>query len=146
MAHILVLNGPNLNLLGLREPGIYGSQTLADIEARLAGLAGDHRLSCFQSNAEHELIDRIHTAFRGAVDFVIINPGAYTHTSIAIRDAFLATKIPFIEVHLSNVYAREPFRKHSYLSDIARGVILGLGAVGYELALQAALHILEQDQ
>jgi 3-dehydroquinate dehydratase-2 len=145
MSSILVLNGPNLNLLGLREPGIYGSQTLRDIEEKLAELAAGHRLQCFQSNAEHELIDRIHAAYREAVDFVIINPGAYTHTSIALRDAFLATQLPFIEVHLSNVHAREPFRRHSYLSDIARGVILGLGAIGYELALKAALHILEQN-
>lgn len=145
MASILVLNGPNLNLLGSREPGIYGRQTLRDIEDGLAKQAGEHRLLCFQSNAEHELIDRIHQAYQEAVDFVLINPGAFTHTSVAIRDAFLATRIPFIEVHLSNVHAREPFRQHSYLSDIARGVILGFGAIGYELALKAALHILEQD-
>ncbi|HYE34154.1 type II 3-dehydroquinate dehydratase [Methylocaldum sp.] len=145
MANILVLNGPNLNLLGFREPGLYGSQTLRDIETALDSKAQalGHRLDFFQSNAEHELIDRIHQAFRESVDFILINPGAYTHTSIALRDAFLATRIPFIEVHLSNVHAREPFRKHSYLSDIARGVICGLGALGYELALTAAIHILE---
>ncbi|MGX2041158.1 type II 3-dehydroquinate dehydratase [Methylocaldum sp. MU1018] len=145
MANILVLNGPNLNLLGVREPGLYGSQTLRDIEAALGSRAQTrgHRLDFFQSNAEHELIDRIHQAFRESADFILINPGAYTHTSIALRDAFLATRIPFIEVHLSNVHAREPFRKHSYLSDIARGVICGLGTLGYELALTAAIHIVE---
>lgn len=142
MASFLVLNGPNLNLLGIREPGVYGSQTLADIEQKLVSKAEmlGHRLNCFQSNAEHALIDRIHAASQEAVDFILINPGAYTHTSIALRDAFLATRIPFIEVHLSNVHAREPFRHHSYLSDIARGVICGCGALGYELALEAALH------
>jgi 3-dehydroquinate dehydratase-2 len=145
MANILVLNGPNLNLLGVREPGLYGSQTLADIETSLASRAGElgHHIEFLQSNAEHELIDRIHLGFREAVDFILINPGAYTHTSIALRDAFLATRIPFIEVHLSNVHAREPFRKTSYLSDIAKGVICGLGPLGYELALKAAIHILE---
>ena len=144
MANILVINGPNLNLLGVREPGLYGSQTLKEIEDRLMAGAPGHSVACFQSNAEHELIDRIHAAFRESVDFILINPGAYTHTSVALRDAFLATRIPFIEVHLSNIYAREPFRKHSYLSDIARGVVSGLGALGYELAMQAALHFLEQ--
>lgn len=146
MANVLVLNGPNLNLLGLREPGLYGSQTLQDIETNLTREAKAFGLSIdfFQSNAEHELIDRIHAAFRDSVDFILINPGAYTHTSIALRDAFLATRIPFVEVHLSNVYAREPFRKSSYLSDIAKGVICGLGAIGYSLALKAATHFLEQ--
>jgi 3-dehydroquinate dehydratase II len=144
MANILVLNGPNLNLLGVREPSIYGSQTLADIEAELAGKAKGHAIAFLQSNAEHELIDRIHLGFREGVDFILINPGAFTHTSVALRDALLATKIPFIEVHLSNIHAREPFRSHSYLSDIARGVICGLGALGYQLGLQAALHQLEQ--
>jgi len=145
MANILVLNGPNLNLLGVREPGLYGSQTLGDIESALDSKAQalGHRVDCFQSNAEHELIDRIHRAFRESVDFILINPGAYTHTSIALRDAFLATRIPFIEVHLSNIHSREPFRKHSYLSDIAKGVICGFGALGYELALNAAIHILK---
>jgi 3-dehydroquinate dehydratase-2 len=146
MANILVLNGPNLNLLGVREPGVYGAQTLKDIEDRLASQAPGHRIEFFQSNAEHELIDRVQAAFRESVDFILINPGAYTHTSIALRDAFLATRIPFIEVHLSNVHAREPFRKHSYFSDIAKGVICGLGALGYQLALQAAIHILEKGQ
>ncbi|AAU92849.1 MULTISPECIES: type II 3-dehydroquinate dehydratase [Methylococcus] len=143
MAGILVLNGPNLNLLGVREPGIYGSDTLSDIESRLqaqARVAG-MPIDFFQSNAEHALIERIHQAFRDAVDMIIINPGALTHTSVALRDALLATAVPFIEVHISNVHAREPFRRHSYLSDIARGVICGLGPMGYELALQAALQM-----
>jgi 3-dehydroquinate dehydratase-2 len=142
MANILVLNGPNLNMLGVREPGLYGSETLRDIEERLQAQAGEHVLTCFQSNAEHELIERIHAAYGEAVDFILINPGAYTHTSVALRDAFLATRIPFIEVHLSNVHAREPFRKHSYLSDIAKGVICGFGALGYEMALKAAIHMI----
>jgi len=146
MANILVLNGPNLNLLGVREPAVYGSQTLKDIEDSLVSRAHDagHSISFLQSNAEHVLIDRIHQAFREEVDFILINPGAFTHTSIALRDALLGTKIPFIEVHLSNVHAREPFRKFSYLSDIAKGVICGLGALGYELALQAAIHALKE--
>ncbi len=141
MAVISVLNGPNLNLLGVREPEVYGTETLDDIQARLSSLADDggHTLCFKQSNAEHEIIDAIHQAFSGSVDFIIINPGAYTHTSIAIRDAFLATRLPFIEVHLSNIHARETFRKHSYLSDIATGLICGLGSLGYELAFQAAL-------
>ncbi len=145
MANILVLNGPNLNLLGVREPGVYGSQTLPTIENSLATLASvrGHSIAFLQSNAEHALIDRIHLGFAEGIDFILINPGAFTHTSIALRDALLATKIPFIEVHLSNVHAREPFRHHSYLSDIAKGVICGLGALGYELALQAALHELD---
>ena len=141
MASILVLNGPNLNLLGTREPEIYGSQTLADISQDLAETAASlgHQLECFQSNAEHALIDRIHAARDEAVDFILINPAAFTHTSVALRDALLGVQIPFIEVHLSNVHAREPFRQHSYLSDVAVGVICGLGAQGYYLALQAAL-------
>jgi 3-dehydroquinate dehydratase-2 len=146
MATITVLNGPNLNLLGVREPGHYGNKTLADIQAMLetqaAGLS--HQLAFYQNNAEHEMVGHIHQAYQAKVDFIIINPAAFTHTSVAIRDAFLATQIPFIEVHLSNVYAREPFRKHSYLSDIARGVISGLGANGYELALQATHMILAE--
>jgi 3-dehydroquinate dehydratase II len=144
MANILVLNGPNLNLLGVREPSIYGSQTLSDIEAELARNAEGHSIAFLQSNAEHALIERIHLGFREGVDFILINPGAFTHTSVALRDALLATKIPFIEVHLSNIHAREPFRNHSYLSDIAKGVICGLGALGYQLALIAALNQLEQ--
>lgn len=141
MAKLLLLNGPNLNLLGTREPGVYGSTTLADIEQQCVELArtlGPHELSSFQSNAEHELLDRIHTARQEGVAFVVINPAALTHTSVALRDALLGVGIPFIEVHLSNVFARESFRHHSYLSDIAVGVISGLGAQGYELAVRAA--------
>jgi len=144
MAHILVINGPNLNLLGMREPAHYGRQTLASIqeglEAQAEALA--HQLRFHQYNAEHEIIGCIHDAYRDGVDFILINPAAYTHTSVAIRDALLATKIPFIEVHLSNVHAREPFRAHSYFSDIAQGVICGFGAIGYSLALQAAHQLL----
>ena len=148
MAKLLLLNGPNLNLLGLREPSIYGRERLSEIEARLVESAQQrgHDLECFQSNAESSLIDRIHLAYREDVDVVLINPGALTHTSIALRDAFLSTKIPFIEIHLSNVHAREAFRHHSYLSDIALGVILGLGPIGYSLALEAALHIIHLQQ
>jgi 3-dehydroquinate dehydratase-2 len=140
MARVLLLNGPNLNLLGTREPGIYGAETLESIERRAAEVAREagHELSAFQSNAEHELIDRIHRAPADGVDFLVFNPGAFTHTSVALRDAITAVKLPFIEVHLSNVHARESFRKHSYFSDIAVGVIAGLGAFGYELALRAA--------
>lgn len=139
MATISVLNGPNLNLLGTRQPELYGNQSLASIQQRLETLAKPlgHDIAFFQSNAEHEIVEQIHGASEQSVDFIIINPAAYTHTSIAIRDALLATSIPFIEVHLSNIFAREPYRKHSYLSDIAKGVISGLGVMGYELALQA---------
>ena len=142
MAHLLLLNGPNLNLLGAREPAVYGSVTLEQITARLSQLAADsgHHLSAFQSNAEAELIAQIHEAPATHVAFIIFNPAAFTHTSVALRDAMLAVKIPFIEVHLSNVHAREAFRHHSYFSDIAVGTITGLGAVGYELALRAAAH------
>lgn len=149
MATITVLNGPNLNLLGLREPNHYGNKTLADIKLCLTKRAEElnYQLNFYQNNAEHEIVDLIHQAFQNHVDFIIINPAALTHTSIAIRDALLATQIPFIEVHLSNVYAREPFRSHSYLSDIAVGIICGLGATGYELALQAAhQNILSQEK
>lgn len=141
MAHILVLHGPNLNLLGIREPGHYGHATLASINGRLQELAqaAGHRLETLQSNAEHELVEAIHAAGRDGVEFILINPAAFTHTSVALRDALLGVAIPFIEVHLSNVHAREPFRHHSYLSDVAVGVISGLGAHGYELALAAAL-------
>jgi 3-dehydroquinate dehydratase II len=140
MASILLLNGPNLNLLGTREPQIYGSASLKDIEVKLERLAvaRGHTLAAFQSNAEHEMIARIHTAKRDGVGFVIVNPAGYSHTSVALRDAFLAVGIPFIEVHLSNVFAREKFRQHSYLSDVAVGCIFGLGPIGYELALEAA--------
>ena len=141
MKNILVLHGPNLNLLGTREPGIYGSDTLAGIDARLKSVAENSgsRLASFQSNAESALIDRIQAAGSDGTDFIIINPAAYTHTSIAMRDALAAVGLPFIEVHLSNIFAREPFRAESYFSDIAVGVISGLGAKGYELALQYAL-------
>jgi 3-dehydroquinate dehydratase-2 len=139
MARILLLNGPNLNLLGSREPDVYGSTTLASIETRLTAAARGrgHELLAHQSNAEHELIDRIQGAGADGTAFVIVNPGAFTHTSIALRDAFLAVRIPFIEVHLTNVFAREEWRHRSYLSDIAAGCIVGLGAEGYELALLA---------
>lgn len=139
MSHLLLLNGPNLNLLGMREPEVYGATTLAEIEADLgqAAAALGHRLSCFQSNHEGALVDRVHQA-RGDVDFILLNPGAFTHTSVALRDALLGVAIPFIEVHLSNVYRREAFRHHSYFTDIAVGAIVGLGAGGYSLALQAA--------
>ncbi len=140
MAQILLLNGPNLNLLGTREPQHYGSKTMNDIVAELDDLAQQlgHRISHLQSNVEHELIERIHQARDDGTAFIIINPAAFTHTSVAIRDALSGVKIPFIELHLSNVHAREEFRKHSYFSDIAQGVISGLGATGYELALRAA--------
>ena len=140
MAKLLILNGPNLNLLGSREPAVYGSTTLDDIRRGCAALAQPlgHELLFFQSNAEHELVERIQQAYRERVDFIVINPAAYTHTSIALRDVLLAVDIPFIEVHLSNVFARDSFRHHSYLSDIAVGVISGLGVQGYELAIQAA--------
>ena len=146
MATLLVLNGPNLNLLGRREPGHYGRATLAQIEQRLTTRAADagHRLLCVQSNAEHELIAAIHEAPDQQVGFILFNPAAFTHTSVALRDALLAVGIPFIEVHLSNVHAREAFRAHSYFSDIAVGVISGLGAQGYELALEAALARLDE--
>lgn len=145
MATILVLHGPNLNLLGSREPDHYGSQTLDAINRRLTQLcmAGGHHCLTLQSNAEYELIDRIHEARQEGVNFIVFNPAAFTHTSIALRDALLATAIPFIEVHLSNVYSRESFRHKSYFSDIAKGVICGLGPQGYELALTAALTHLE---
>ena len=141
MARILLLNGPNLNLLGTREPAVYGTATLQDIETQLKDLsvAQGHELIASQSNAEHELIGKIQTTKRDGFSFVIINPGAFTHTSIALRDAFLSVGVPFIEIHLSNVFAREAFRHHSYLSDIAFGCIYGLGPIGYELALQAAV-------
>jgi len=141
MARVLLLNGPNLNLLGSREPGVYGADTLGSIEARVAELAREagHELVAFQSNAEHELIERIQGAETAGITFLIFNPGAFTHTSIALRDALLAVRLPFVEVHLSNTQAREPFRKHSYFSDIAVGVISGLGAFGYELAVRAAV-------
>ncbi|QLB41633.1 MULTISPECIES: type II 3-dehydroquinate dehydratase [Mannheimia] len=140
MKKILLLNGPNLNMLGKREPEIYGSQTLADIENHLKTLAVSQgvELDCFQANGEELIINRIHQAFQNT-DFIIINPGAFTHTSVAIRDALLSVSIAFIEVHLSNVHSREPFRHHSYFSDVAKGVICGLGIKGYEYALDFAI-------
>jgi 3-dehydroquinate dehydratase-2 len=144
---ILVLNGPNLNLLGTREPEHYGEETLDQIMARVRSLAqaSGSEATDFQSNAEHELVDRVQAAATEDVDFIIINPAALTHTSVGLRDALKAISLPFIEVHLSNVNAREEFRKHSYFSDIAIGVISGLGPVGYELALQAALRYLDEN-
>jgi 3-dehydroquinate dehydratase II len=145
MARVLLLNGPNLNLLGSREPGVYGTDTLLSIEQRLGALAREagHELTSYQSNAEHELIERVHAASEAGMAFLIFNPGAFTHTSLALRDALLAVRLPFIEVHLSNTYARESFRSHSYFSDIAQGCIVGLGAIGYELALRAAIRKLD---
>ncbi|MBS0375552.1 MAG: type II 3-dehydroquinate dehydratase [Proteobacteria bacterium] len=141
MPRILVLNGPNLNLLGTREPHLYGSETLAEIVGRLERLASARgaTVAAFQSNAEHELIEAVQRAKSQGTDAIIVNAGAYTHSSIALRDAFAAVGLPFYEVHLSNVHAREPFRHHSYLSGLAVGVIVGLGAQGYEFALEAAL-------
>jgi 3-dehydroquinate dehydratase II len=141
MAKILLLNGPNLNLLGTREPQTYGTTSLPEIAARLTelALAKGHELVAFQSNAEHELIDRIHATKRDGTVFGIINPGSYSHTSIALRDALLAVSLPFIEIHLSNIFAREDFRHHSYFSDIAAGCIFGLGPKGYELALEGVV-------
>ncbi len=147
MAKILVLNGPNLNLLGTREPAHYGHQSLDDINSTLTQQAqtAGHKLECLQSNAESELINAIHKAYNNGTDFIIINPAAFTHTSVALRDALLGVSIPFIELHLSNVYKREAFRHQSFFSDIAIGVISGLGPKGYELALQYAFaHLAEQ--
>ena len=146
MATILVLHGPNLNLLGTREPEIYGSVTLQDINQNLEQLARDrgHHLLAMQSNAEYELVERVQDARHEGVNFILINPAAFTHTSVALRDALAAVDIPFIEIHLSNTHAREPFRRQSYFSDLARGVICGLGAQGYELGLQAAISAVEQ--
>ena len=141
MARILVLHGPNLNLLGTREPGVYGSTTLAEIDTRLTTLADQAgaEITCLQSNAESALIDALHAARDDGTGFVIINPAAFTHTSVALRDAMAATELPFVEVHLSNVHAREPFRHHSYFSDLAKAVICGLGPLGYESTLSFAL-------
>lgn len=145
MAHLLLINGPNLNLLGRREPERYGHTTLAAILARLEqrAQAQGHTLTAFQSNAEGALIDRVQQILDDGTDFVLINPGALTHTSVGLRDALLAAARPFIEIHLTNIHAREPFRRHSYLSDVALGVICGLGDQGYDLALEAALRHLE---
>jgi 3-dehydroquinate dehydratase-2 len=146
MARLLLLNGPNLNLLGSREPEVYGGATLASIEQRCTEVAREagHQLTAFQSNAEHELIDRIHDAGKQKLDFLILNPGGLTHTSVALRDALLAVRVPFIEVHLSNTHAREPFRRHSYFTDIAVGCVLGLGAYGYEVAVRSAIERLSR--
>lgn len=140
MARLLLLNGPNLNLLGTREPGLYGADTLDVIVQRCTRLAADlgHELRAVQSNAEHELVNEVQATRTAGVAFMILNPGAFTHTSVALRDAILGVSLPFIEVHLSNVHAREEFRRHSYFSDIAIGQVVGLGALGYELALRAA--------
>jgi 3-dehydroquinate dehydratase-2 len=142
MSHFLLINGPTLNLLGSREPEVYGATRLADIETQASGLAAElgHKLSCFQSNAEHELIDRVQQAASDGIDFIILNPGGLTHTSVALRDALLAVGIPFIEIHLSNTFAREEFRHRSYFSDIASSCLFGFGAHGYQLAVQAASH------
>ena len=147
MARLLLINGPNLNLLGTREPGVYGDTNLQAVEDSMAELANadGHQLASFQSNAEHEIVDQIQQAATDSVDFIILNPGALTHTSIAMRDALLAVSIPFIEIHLSNVFAREDFRHSSYFSDIAAGCIFGLGAFGYEIALQAASKLLSKE-
>jgi 3-dehydroquinate dehydratase II len=141
MSRVLLLNGPNLNLLGTREPALYGTDSLEAIEKRAAALAREagHELVAFQSNAEHELIGRIQRAPAEGFALLLLNPGGFTHTSVALRDALLAVRLPFIEVHLSNPQAREPFRRHSYFSDIALGVIAGFGALGYELAVRAAV-------
>jgi len=145
VANLLLLHGPNLNLLGSREPEHYGAATLEQINADLKTQAAtaNHQLRCLQSNAEHELVDAVHQAQRDQVAYIIINPAAFTHTSVALRDALAAVEIPFIEIHLSNVHAREDFRQHSYFSDLAEGVISGLGAYGYTLALQAAIKRLQ---
>jgi 3-dehydroquinate dehydratase-2 len=142
LTNVLILHGPNLNLLGVREPEVYGNITLGDINRNLEKLAENDgvKIDFFQSNAEFALIDRVQLTMTDGTDFIIINPAAYTHTSVALRDALAAVKVPFIEVHISNVYSRESFRRHSYFSDLAIGVISGLGVKGYELALQYALH------
>ncbi len=147
MMRVLVLHGPNLNLLGQREPDVYGRTDLDTINARLSDQArhAGATLETFQSNAEHALVDRVQQAARDGVTGILINPAAFTHTSVALRDALAATAIPFIEIHLSNVHAREPFRRQSFFSDLARGVIAGLGPLGYELALQALLNTAERD-
>ena len=147
MSRILLLHGPNLNLLGTREPDIYGADTLDDINARARQYAEarGHSVDAFQSNAEHDLVDAVQRAKCGGVEFIVVNPAAFTHTSVALRDALLAVDIPFIEVHLSNVHAREDFRHRSYFSDIARGVISGLGAFGYDCAVRAAVVMLDAE-
>ncbi len=145
MRRVLVLNGPNLNMLGVREPDKYGHLSLDEIVEQLENLADVYhvRLDHFQSNSECELIERVHEAWKDGTDFILINPAAFTHTSVALRDALAAVRIPFIEIHISNVYQREPFRKHSYFSDLAEGVIAGLGPQGYLLGLQAAVELMK---
>ncbi len=147
MARLVLINGPNLNLLGSREPALYGTTGLSEIEQRLAERAAElgHELTAFQSNAEHEILERIQQAAADGADFILLNPGAFTHTSVAIRDGLLAAAIPFIEVHLSNTFAREEFRRRSYFSDIAAGAIFGLGPYGYELALLGAHALLDSE-
>ncbi|NBB93072.1 MAG: type II 3-dehydroquinate dehydratase [Gammaproteobacteria bacterium] len=142
MVAVLVIHGPNLNLLGQREPGIYGSASLSDINARLARMAARNGvdLECFQSNAEHELVERIQAAAEDGTDWILINPAAFTHTSVAVRDALAAVELPFVEIHLSNPHRREPFRHRSYFSDLAEGVVAGLGEDSYLLALQAVIN------
>ena len=146
MSKILLINGPNLNLLGTREPEIYGDTRLEEIENKLKSSAEDagHELICLQSNAEHEIIDSIQKASKNSTDVIIINPGPLTHTSIALRDTFLSTKIPFVEIHISNIFEREDFRKKSYLSDISSGVIAGFGTNGYKHAFMQAINIIEK--
>jgi 3-dehydroquinate dehydratase II len=146
MAELLLLNGPNLNLLGSREPERYGHTTLAQLEADLCARAqrAGHRLSCFQSNHEGALIDRVHAAAAQEVAWILLNPGGLTHTSVSLRDALLGVAIPFIEVHITNIHARESFRRHSYLADVASGIIAGLGTTGYRLALDAAIAAIEE--
>ncbi|HEX4870737.1 MAG TPA: type II 3-dehydroquinate dehydratase [Nevskiaceae bacterium] len=148
MSRLLLLNGPNLNLLGSREPDLYGRATLAELETDLVGRAAalGHELLCYQKNQEGLLVERIHAAREEGVAFILFNPAAFTHTSVALRDALLAVAIPFIEIHLSNVFRREAFRHHSYFSDIAVGLVMGLGPIGYGLALQAAHQYLERQQ
>lgn len=147
MSRILLLHGPNLNLLGTREPDIYGADILDDINARARQYAEahGHAVDAFQSNAEHDLVDAVQRAKSDGVEFIVVNPAAFTHTSVALRDALLAVDIPFIEVHLSNVHAREDFRQRSYFSDVARGVISGLGAFGYDCAVRAAVVMLDAE-
>ena len=148
MASLLLLNGPNLNLLGTREPGVYGDTSLESIESHLKSLAEElgHKLTTFQSNAEHEIVDCVQKAAVDNIKFILLNPGAFTHTSVSIRDALLAVSIPFIEVHLSNVFAREEFRHSSYFSDIAEGCVFGLGSYGYDVALHAASRLLSGEK
>ena len=148
MSTFLLINGPNLNLLGSREPEVYGETGLADIEQKATATAKElgHSLECYQSNAEHELIERVQQAARDGIGFIILNPGAFTHTSIALRDALLAVDIPFVELHLSNTFAREEFRHKSYFSDIAQSCLFGFGAYGYELALLAASNYVAEEE